>query len=309
LTVAVTNPTKLSDFSGFLTPAQAGPIFEIAARQSVVQQLAQQVPLGASGTSVPVVTGKLQANWVAEGAQKPVSAGAMALKNMSPKKIAVISVVSAETVRANPGGYMTQLRNQVAESFAIAFDEAALHGVNTPYSTYVDQTTKVVALGTADAAAGSVFADLNTGLGRLVADGHRLTGWAFDDRMEPVLNATVDTTGRPLFLASVIDGSTVRGGTFMGRPAFMGQGVGADTPGTTSTTYALGYAGDWQQAAWGVIGGIQYDVSTETTVTINGALVSLWEHNLVAIRAEAEYGFLVNDANAFVKYTAETPAS
>jgi hypothetical protein len=31
--------------------------------------------------------------------------------------------------------------------------------------------------------------------------------------------------------------------------------------------------------------------------------VSLFENNLVAILAEAEYGFLVNDAASFVKFT------
>ncbi len=37
-------------------------------------------------------------------------------------------------------------------------------------------------------------------------------------------------------------------------------------------------------------------------MTINGSLVSLWEHNLLAVRAEAEYGWLVNDVDAFVTY-------
>jgi len=54
---------------------------------------------------------------------------------------------------------------------------------------------------------------------------------------------------------------------------------------------------------WGAVGGISYDVSTQATVTINGALTSLWENNLVAIRAEAEFGLLINDTEAFVKYT------
>jgi hypothetical protein len=48
-------------------------------------------------------------------------------------------------------------------------------------------------------------------------------------------------------------------------------------------------------------------VSTEATVTINGELVSLFENNLVAILAEAEYGWLVNDTAAFVEYTNATP--
>jgi hypothetical protein len=54
------------------------------------------------------------------------------------------------------------------------------------------------------------------------------------------------------------------------------------------------------------VGGITYDVSTEATVTINGALTSLWEHNLLAVRAEAEYGWLCNDTAAYVEYTNAT---
>lgn len=309
--MAISNPTKLSDFSGFLTPEQSGPIFERAQRLSVVQQLARQVPLGPTGTDIPVVTGRLQAGWVAEGAQKPASSGALGLKNISPKKIAAIAVVSAETVRANPGDYMNVLRGQVGEAFATAFDSAALHGVSSPFSTYVDQTSKAVGIGTSAGTAGGVFQDLNAGLGLLVDAGKRLTGFAFDDRMEPALNGAVDSTGRPLFIDSPLEGNApaARGGRVLGRPAYMGEGVGAAVPGSTSTAYPLGYAGDWTQVAWGIVGGIRYSVSTEATVTINGTLTSLFERNLVAILAEAEYGFLVNDTAAFVKYTKTTPAS
>ena len=38
-------------------------------------------------------------------------------------------------------------------------------------------------------------------------------------------------------------------------------------------------------------------------VTINGALTSLWENNLVAILAEAEYGYVNADIAAYVKLT------
>ena len=54
------------------------------------------------------------------------------------------------------------------------------------------------------------------------------------------------------------------------------------------------------------MGGISYRVSTEATVTINGTLTSLFENNLVAIRAEAEYGWLLQDKDAFVQYTDHT---
>jgi HK97 family phage major capsid protein len=294
--MAVTAATKTSDFSGFLTPEQSAPIFNVARQNSVVQQLAKKIPLGISGVSIPVTTGKLSAGWVAEGAAKPASAGTMTLKTMSPKKIAVIAVVSAEVVRANPGGYMDNIRGDVGEAFAAAFDSATLHGTSTPFSTYIDQTSNSVEdAGTAPAWT-AVYDDMNGALSLLVNAGKTPTGWAFDSRFEPILYGAKDTAGRPLFLdPNYTDESPIINGRLFGRQAFMGPGVYA------STGKIFGYLGDWTQAAWGTVGGISYDVSTEASVTINGALVSLWENNLVAVRAEAEYGFLVNDVASFVK--------
>jgi HK97 family phage major capsid protein len=324
--MAITAATKTTDFSGFLTPEQSAPIFERASRISVAQRLAAQIPLGANGKAIPVVTGRMQAGWVAEGGQKPASKGTMTLKTMSPQKIASIAVVSAEVVRANPGGYMALIRTQVAEAFALAFDLAAFYDKGPdgtagagPYTTFLAQTTKAVEIGTTTQANGGVHGDIVAGLRLLVNDGKRLTGFALDNRLEPTLLSAVDTTGRPIYIDSPLDETTAAlfsasqaqpasPGRLIGRPSWMGEGVGEATPGAASTTYTLGFGGDWTQAAWGVVGGISYDVSTEATVTINGALTSLWENNLVAVRAEAEYGWLVNDTAAFVEYTETTPA-
>lgn len=296
--MAITAATNTGDFAGFLNREESAAIFERAARSSVVQSLVPQTQLGINGQSIPVVTGKLTAGWVSEGAAKPASKGAIGLKTMDPKKLAVIAVVSAEVVRANPGNYMSLIRNQVGDAFATAFDSAALHGTNTPFSTYIAQTTKSVEIGTTAQAAGGVFGDINAGLSLLVNDGKRLSGFALDDRFEPLLNGATDTSGRPIFIDSpVVDNAgPIRQGRLLGRSAYVGEGV------YNATGSVLGFGGDWSQAAWGAVGGISYKVSTEATVTINGSLVSLFENNLVAVLAEAEYGFLVNDTAAFVEY-------
>lgn len=300
--MAITAATTTSDFSGFLNRDQSAAIFERAARSSAVQQLSPQIQLGAAGQSIPVVTGKLSAGWVSEGSKKPASKGALGLKNMDPKKLATIAVVSAEVVRANPGNYMNIVRDQVGDAFATAFDAAALHGVNTPFSTYVAQTSKSVELGTTVQAGGGVHGDINAGLALLVNDGKRLSGFALDDRFEPLLNGAVDAGGRPIYIDSplVDNAGPFRQGRLLGRSAFIGEGV------YNEASSILGFGGDWSQTAWGAVGGISYKVSTEATVTINGELVSLFENNLVAILAEAEYGWLVNDTEAFVEYTNAT---
>lgn len=295
--MAITAATKISDFSGFLNRDQSEAIFEKAARTSVVQQLARRVPLGINGQSIPVVTGKLSAGWVAEGAQKPASSGSLALKTMDPKKIAAVAVVSAEVVRANPGGYMDLLRPQIAEAFATAFDAAALHGTASPFTTNLDTGSSTQEFTGTTPAFTSVYADLNAGLATLVNADKDPSGFLFDKRFEPILNGAVDTSGRPLFTAPTYEDGNRSRGSLLGYETVIGKGVYAATP------KIYGYLGDWSQVAWGAVGNISYKVSTEATVTINGALVSLFENNLVAILAEAEYGFLVNDAASFVKYT------
>lgn len=291
------NATNTGDFSGFLPPTIAQAYFEEARKRSTVQQLARQIPLGINGQEIPYSTSKATASWVSEAGQKPTTESALALASIQPKKIAAISVVSAEVVRANPGNYMQVLRDDIAEAFAIAFDNAVLHGTSSPFDAAVDDTTKEVALGDTAQGSGGVYGDVVAGLSELVNDGKRCNGFAFDRVVEPVFLGGTDTTGRPLFVDSPMTetAAVVTPGRLLGRLAFLGDNV-ADSD-------IVGYGGDWSKIVWGAVGGISYKVSTEAAVTLGGTLTSLFEHNLVAILAEAEYGCLVHDADAFVKYT------
>lgn len=308
----ITAATLRSDFSGFLTPEMSAPIFEQARRQSIVQQLVRQVPLGAEGKNIPITTGKPTAKWVAEGARKPTTKGTKTLATITPKKLAAIVVNSMEVVRANPGGYVSDLRDDLAEAFAIAFDLAALHNLDVdgdpgPFATYIDQTSKSVTLGTNAQEDGGIYEDFVDALSEVVTDTdatgrhYKVTGWALDDQLEPQMLGQVDTTGRPVWVAldtNDVSNAVSRPGSLLQRRSYMGEGV-ADPDNSV-----LAYGGDWSRAAWGVVGGISYSVSDQSTVTIDGDLVSLWENNLVAIRAEAEYGWIVSDVEAFVKLEA-----
>ena len=301
--MAITAATSTADFDGFLSPAESAPIFDDARRQSVFQQLIPQTPLGINGQKVPVVTTKPTANWVGEGQKKPATSMGMDLLFIEPKKLAAIAVLSAEVVRANPGNINGQLRPYLAEAFAIAFDLAVGYDVGgdgtgtSPFDNPLNSTSKSVEIGSTAQASGGIHGDFVAGMKLLVDDGKRLSGFALDDTLEPALWGAVGTDGRPIYTdlpTDAVSQTIARPGRLLNRPSFMGEGVG------NGTTKAFG--GDFRKAAWGVVGGISYRVSTEATVTINGELTSLWENNLVAVLAEAEYGYVNSDVESFVKY-------
>src|SRR5690606_4533943 len=168
--MAITAATQRSDFEGFLTPDESAPIFDDAQRQSAFQQLFPRVPLGINGQNIPVVTSKPTANWVAEAGKKPATSMGLGLLTIEPEKMAAIAVMSAEVIRANPGGYSQRLRTELAGAFATAFDYAVgynLGGDGTgtgPFDNYLDATTKAVEIGTATQANGGVHADFVAGM-------------------------------------------------------------------------------------------------------------------------------------------------
>ena len=308
--MAITAATKRSDFEGFLSPADSAPIFNDAQRLSAFQRLFRRVPLGVNGQNIPIITNKPTANWVGEGERKPSTNMGLGKLTIKPEKLAAIAVFSSEVVRANPGGIMSLIRPALSEAFAIAFDYAVgfnLGGDGTgtgPFDDYaLSNATKAVTLGTTTQANGGIHGDLTQALKLLIADGKKLTGWAVGDEVEPMLWGAVDGNGRPLYAELAYDQeaavlaqngqSPARSGMLLNRPSWMGEGV--------SNGDTLGFAGDYTKGAWGAVGGISYRVSTEATVTINGQLTSLFENNLVAILAEAEYGYVNADVEAYVK--------
>lgn len=289
-------------FQGYLDPVMAQDYFAEVEKTSIVQQLARKIPMGTTGQHIPHWTGEVSASWLGEADEKPITKGNMTKQTIYPHKIATIFVASAEVVRANPGNYLNTMRTKVATAIAMAFDDAALEGINSPFGAYIGQTTKSMSI-QALSATQNAYTGLNGGLQLLVNDGKKWNGTLFDDVAEPILNAATDATGRPLFSEPTYAdiNAPFRSGRVLGRQAFLSDHVAVPADNT------LGYMGDWTQIVWGQIGGLTYDVSDEATLNMgtqaSPELVSLWQHNLVAVRVEAEYGLLVNDPQAFVRLT------
>jgi len=274
-------------------------IFEDAVKDSVVQRAARKIPLPYAGVGIPYMTGKPVAAWVSEGGRKPVSDATVGTKTMDPKKLAVIVPFSQEYLRADTVNLLDTLRPDIAQAFAEAFDKAAIHGTSTPFANYLTETTNTVTLGTG----GSYYVDMVNLAKDIAAAGHSFNGWIVGEQGQWTLAGNVDTEGRPILTTIVEAESGITRGTLLGRPAFIGEQVDisnvADVgDGLNDTLVAL--AGDWRKAAWGAVGEIEYDVTDQASLTLTDtSVLNLWQDNLVALRAEAWYGFAVRDVQAF----------
>lgn len=216
--------------SGLLPQTVSGPIFEKAIESSAVQQLARRVPLSlTANTSIPVSMDIPAAGWVSEGGQKPTGSGAVGVKQMQGKKVALLVPVSEEVARTNPAGLYDQLRQDLPVAIGRAFDHAAIHGKDLrtggagPFADYLTRNATSVELGTTTAANGGVYVDLVNGEKAVVDAGFDFTGFAADPRLKPTLKLSVDTQGRPLWVDDPQNG--LNGGNLIGYPAFYNRGV------------------------------------------------------------------------------------
>jgi HK97 family phage major capsid protein len=312
--MAVTAPLKLSDVNGSLLPREiTGPIFEKSVEQSAVMALARRAPLAIDATTaVPIPMDVPTADWVGQAAKKPLSTSSVGVKQMTAKKLAVLIPVAEEVVMTNAGGLWTQLQTDLPTAFARAFDHAAIHGktmknATGPFSDYLAMTSHSVALGTATQGNGGVWADLVTGMSEVVDDDWDYTGTIADYRLKPTLLLATDTTGRPILVDTQTPGTDMASaGSLIGQPLAYSRSVSGKQrrQSASSDTGLRAIGGDWSQAAFGVGMDITVRISKEATyVDEEGGVHSAFQENLVLLLAEAYYGYVQGDPDAFVKYT------
>lgn len=312
--MAATDPIKLSDVNAtFLPPTLTGPIFEKSVEQSAVMSLARRVPLSMSAnTAVPVPLDVPTADWVEQAGRKPLGTGGVDIKQMTGKKIAVLIPVAMEVVQSNAAGLWTQLQSDLPTAFSRAFDRAAIHGktmkgATGPFADYLTQTTKAVSLGTTTQANGGIWGDFVKGMGDVVDDDWDYMGTVADHRLKARLLGATDTTGRPILVDTTQPGTgAALAGTLVGEPIAYSRSVSGKLRRQSGTVdsglRAIG--GDWSQTAYGVGMDITVRISREATYIDEGGTVhSAFQENLVLLLAEAYYGFVLGDPEAFVKFT------
>ena len=289
-------------------PAEvSGEIMQKTQEASAIMRLARQIALPGRGVQIPVITSDPSAAWVAETAAKPVSNPGLSTKLMQAYKLAVIVPFSDE-FRRDAAALYDALVARLPLALALKFDQTVMGAVEKPgenFDSFANCTAQSI-----------VASGDNTTYGGLVAayediadHSGSLNGFAMSPAGVGLLLGATDTTKRPLFINSAADGAVPR---LLGAPALESRGVykaGVAPVGTGAGTPAVvGVAGDWTQAMYGTVEGVQIRFADQTGLTINSTQVNLWEHNMFAVRAEIELGFRA-DTNCFNLLTGNVPQS
>lgn len=283
-------------------------IIQKTTEQSAIMRLARRITLPGNGVTIPMITGEPTAEWVEETGVKPVSNPGVNKKIMQAYKLAVIETFSKEFTRDLKALYDALVARMPA-ALAFAFDKTVIGAVEKPgenFDNFAACTAQsILATSSASTYDGLVAADTD-----IAVAGYMLNGFALSPQARGLLLAAVDSTGRPLFVNNVAEGAIP---AILGAPAFINKGMyKAGTAGTSGTPAVVGVAGDWTQAMYGTVEGVQIDINDKGVVTVGSGTsatqVNLWQQNMIAVRAEIEIGFRAV-ADAFNLLTGAVPQS
>ena len=272
---------------------------------SAVMQLARQIALPGRGVQIPVITSDPSAAWVAETGAKTVSNPGLSTKLMQAYKLAVIVPFSDE-FRRDAAALYDALIARLPLALAQKFDATVIGAVDKPGENF-DNFALCTAQKLVPGAGETVYGNLAAAYTDIAAAGGALNGFGMSPAGIGLLLAATDTTGRPVFIPSAAEGGVNR---ILGAQTVEARGMykaGVAPVGTGAGTPAIvGVAGDWSQAMYGTVEGVQIRFADQTGLTINSEQVNLWEHNMFAVRAEIELGFRADTA-CFNLLTGATP--
>lgn len=283
-------------------------IWDNVLKGSVAQQLAGSVPVSINGTAIPIPVGQPTAGIVAEGGLKPVATLASKVKTVTPVKAAVMILFSEETAKADPLGEYSRIQKALGEAIARAIDTAIIHGIDATTGTAITgkeslvSTTKNTVIDPAQTAPGYLTKQLSAAYDSVVLDDEDEAEYGFDHflfapKFRSSLVNALDAQGRPLYQSS--PDITAKFGTVMGVPTTYSRAVSGYEKAKTGAAKLLGIGGDFKDALrLGFVETITYRKATE-----RAGGVDLFDRNMGAILAEAQFGWVLRDPKAFTKIT------
>lgn len=242
---------------------------------------------------VPRQTAGAVVNWVGETKVKPLSSLAFDSLTLDFFKIAGIIPLSEELIRFSSPSAEMLVRDDLAAAI-VAFmdsefiDPSKAEAATVSPASITNGVTPVAATGTT---ATAFRADVKTLFGQMIAANMAITSgvWIMKQSRALAMSLMVNALGQAEF-----PGITMNGGTLLGFPVVTSEAVHA-TGGSPANgdNIIFAVAGDIMLADDGAVtidmsreASLQMETAPDSPPTASTVLVSLWQHNMVAIKAE-----------------------
>lgn len=244
---------------------------------SKVMSLARQMPLPGRGAAINVLLSDPTAAWAGETEAKAVSNPTVATKILRGYTLAVI-VPFSNQFRRDEAALYDAIVEKLPDALGRKFDETVFFGTapGSDFDTLASVTAQSLA---SDVYQGLVAADTDIAL-----HGGISNGYIFSAQGKGLLLGAVDTTKRPIFTYDA---------TSRDIPRVLGQRTEVTKAAFKSGNPSIiGFAGDWNQAVWGMVDGVKISFSEDATLKLaDNSEINLFQQNMFAVRAEIEVGF------------------
>lgn len=244
---------------------------------SKVMRLARQIPLPGNGAAINVLLSDPEAAWAGETASKAVSNPQVSTKILRGYTLAVI-VPFSNQFRRDASALFDAIVEKLPDALGRKFDETVFFGSapGSDFDTLANVTAQSLA---SDVYGGLVAADTDIAL-----HGGISNGYIFSAQGKGILLGAKDQDGRPLFINNISEGSV---------PVVLGARTEITKAAFKSGSPSkIGFAGDWNQAVWGMVEGVKISFSEDATLKLaDDSEINLFQQNMFAVRAEIEVGF------------------
>lgn len=277
-----------------LPPEISRDIWSKVEESSAIIQLGTKVPVTGVGREWQILEGEIEAEWVAETDEKPVSTMELGTKKMLPYNIAVILPFSNQ-FRRDAANLYAEIVRKAPAALSRTFDRTVFGFIDAPgehFDTFKEITD-------VDVETNGIWPGLVETYTQIANADGELDGWVITPQMKARLLNALDNNGRPLFIDSMNTQNNVA--SLMGYPTYVKKYLHQE--GGSGKGETLGYAADWTNLYWGTVGNVSMSISDQATLNIGGKQINLWQRNMFAARFEVEFGCILREPDQFVRLT------
>lgn len=296
MTNATFNPANvlLSDaLTGKIPTENGGIIAQDVMQTSAVMQLARYEEMKALEKTFMYLAEGPGAYWVGEGEKIKTSKASWLPIKMTAKKLGVILPVSKEFLTFTVKDFFDAMQANIGEAFRMKFDQAALFGNESPYETGISVFERATSSSNLITATSSLYTDINDTMAMVENGDNNPNAIATTRSINHKLRGTLDKNGLPIF--NEVTGTNVT--TVLGMPISY---AGAKSWDKSKADILIG---DWNQAVYGIPQGIEYEVSSDATLSTvvgeDNAPINLFERDLIALKATMYIAFTTIKEDAF----------